>query len=151
MKLYKKLVGTSLAAAMVISLAACGGSDSASTSSSAKIGAAATSAEKTSTASASTEKASSVTPETAAPAGTGTTTGDGFMRTESDGKRQILIGTWWKQYYDSGDASIDVSPDWIANQDADGDDDAKKAEKEINRKVAQLKFDNVKKLEDTYN
>ena len=79
MKLYKKLVGTSLAAAMVISLAACGGSDSASTSSSAKIGAAATSAEKTSTASASTEKASSVTPETAAPAGTGTTTGDGFM------------------------------------------------------------------------
>ena len=151
MKLYKKLVGTSLAAAMVISLAACGGSDSASTSSSAKIGAAATSAEKTSTASASTEKASSVTPETAAPAGTGTTTGDGFMRTESDGKRQILIGTWWKQYYDSGDASIDVSPDWIANQDADGDDDAKKAEKEINRKVAQLKFDKVKKLEDTYN
>ncbi|MBQ9142892.1 MAG: hypothetical protein IJX63_14055 [Lachnospiraceae bacterium] len=66
------------------------------------------------------------------------------------GVRNIQIGTWWVQYYDSDDA-LEDAPDWQTNQDADGDDEATLKSKEFNRGIAQMKFDNVPKIEQKYN
>lgn len=63
---------------------------------------------------------------------------------------EIVIGSWWVQYYDSNNESMDVSPDWKSAQDAPGDSEDTKASKAINRQIAQLKWDNVKKIEDKY-
>ncbi len=82
----------------------------------------------------------------------GTTGGDnsGNAGTADDGVRNIQIGTWWVQYYDSDDA-LEDAPDWQTNQDADGDDAATLETKEFNRKVAQMKFDNLPVIEQKYN
>ncbi len=66
----------------------------------------------------------------------------------NDGRKlsAINIGTWWTQPYDSDDALEDAA-DWESNQDAAGDDEATLETKAFNRKVCQLKFDNVKKIE----
>lgn len=64
--------------------------------------------------------------------------------------RTINIGSWWRQYYATGDKQED-SADWLNAQFADGDDDAAIAEKTINQKVAQLKWDLVPTLEQKYN
>ena len=69
----------------------------------------------------------------------------------AQGTRKIIIGSWWRQYYDSSDESIEVSTDWALNQDAEGDDEATLAEKAINREVCQKKWDNVSFLESRYN
>ena len=62
----------------------------------------------------------------------------------------ISIGTWWVQYYDSSNESMDESSDWVNAQDKEGDDEATKASNAINRNVAQLKWDNVAKIEEKY-
>ena len=99
MRNIKKFVALGLAGAMVLSMAACGNSGSA--------------------------------------------TGDYKART-------LNIGSWWREYYASGD-SIEDSTDWSTNQDAEGDDETALSEKAIRREIAQLKFDNVATLEETYN
>ncbi len=65
------------------------------------------------------------------------------------GDGHIEIGSWWVQYYDSDDAMED-SPDWQTAQEAEGDDEATKEQKAINRNVAQLKWDNVAKIKETH-
>lgn len=61
----------------------------------------------------------------------------------------ITIGSWWVQPYDSDDHMDDAS-DWVTNQDKEGDDASKLETKAFNRKVLQAKWDNVKKIEDKY-
>lgn len=66
---------------------------------------------------------------------------------------EIVIGSWWYQYYDSknvADGDMAVSPDWVAAQEAPEDDDAEKEKKAKNRNIAQLKWDNVSKIENKY-
>ena len=65
--------------------------------------------------------------------------------------RHYTIGSWWRQYYDSTDETMDVSADWTAAQPADGDDPETAAQKEINREVCQLKWNRVSMLEEKYN
>ncbi len=131
MKNLKKFLALGLATSMALSMAACGGSTSTSTG-------------------------DSTGGSTANSGSTGSNTGDstgstgGTTGSSADGVRNVQIGTWWVQYYDSDDA-LEDSPDWQAAQEAEGDDDAKKEEKEHNRKVAQLKFDNVPVIEQKYN
>ncbi|MBQ6695301.1 MAG: hypothetical protein IJN16_01205 [Lachnospiraceae bacterium] len=66
------------------------------------------------------------------------------------GTRNIQIGTWWVQYYDSDDA-IEDAPDWQTNQDAEGDNADTLETKAFNRNIAQMKFDNVPVIEKKYN
>lgn len=122
MKLYKKIISAGLVAAMTLSLMACtsGGNAGGDTTSGGD------------------------TTGGDVPSSTPAATGNGYMRTNSDGSRQILIGTWWVQYYDSDDA-LEDSPDY---QTAIGGDDE---EHQHNKKVAEMKFDNVKTLEEKYN
>ena len=61
----------------------------------------------------------------------------------------INIGTWWVQYYDSDDKMED-SADWVNAQDKEGQDAATLETNAFNRRVAQAKWDNVKKLESKY-
>ena len=65
--------------------------------------------------------------------------------------RDLTIGSWWREYYDSTDETMDASSDWVNAQFADDDDEAAKAEKTVNQAVAQAKWDNVAKLEEKYN
>lgn len=65
--------------------------------------------------------------------------------------RDFTIGSWWRQYYDSTDENMEVSSDWENAQFTDADDEATRAEKEVNQKVALAKWDKVKTLEEKYN
>ena len=130
MKRYKKIISAGLAAAMMLSLAACGG-DTGSGS-----GAGTGSGDSGNSGTSGNSGSSS---------NSGSTAGSGFMRTNSDGSRQILIGTWWVQYYDSDD-KLEDSPDYQAATTGDMDE-----EKEHNKKVAEMKFANVANLESKYN
>lgn len=80
-----------------------------------------------------------------------TACGKGGNQAGSNEFRKFTIGSWWRQYYDSSDESMDVSADWTGAQDKEGDDEATLAEKAINRQIAQAKWDNVAKLEEKYN
>ncbi len=53
--------------------------------------------------------------------------------------RHITIGSWWSQYDESTDESMDASSDWTANQPVEGDDAETANSKAINREVSQLK------------
>lgn len=66
------------------------------------------------------------------------------------GTRNIQIGTWWVQYYDSDD-KLEDAPDWNTNQDAEGDNADTLETKAFNRNIAQMKFDNVPVIEKKYN
>ena len=66
-------------------------------------------------------------------------------------EREIVIGSWWRQYYDSTDENMEVNIDWVNAQDKDGDDEARLAENEVNRRVAQAKWDRVALLKEEYN
>ena len=123
MKNMKKFLALGLATTMALSMAACGNEGSTDTSGSG-----------TSTQTSNTGKDNG---------------GDNKQNTPA-GVRNIQIGTWWVQYYDSDDA-IEDSPDWQTNQDADGDDEATLKSKEFNRGIAQMKFDNVPVIEQKYN
>ena len=114
----KKLLALGLAAAMMLSVAACGGKDNKD--------------------------------------GNGDNNGGnngGNVGDNADlagtGDGNINIGTWWLQYYDSKQA-IEDSPDWQNAQPAEGDDEKRAREKEINLDVAERKFANVKKIEEKY-
>lgn len=69
------------------------------------------------------------------------------------GDGSIEIGSWWVQYYDSKNyagGDMFVNPDWETAQPSDSDDADTAAQKEINRNVAQMKWDNVKTIEEKY-
>ncbi len=68
----------------------------------------------------------------------------------TDAHRDITIGSWWRQYYASGDTMED-SIDWVNAQFAADDSAELQAEKEWNQGIAQHRFDNVAFLEDKYN
>ncbi len=70
---------------------------------------------------------------------------------DTGAKREITIGSWWRQYYDSTDETMDVSSDWVNAQFKDDDDEAAIAEKTINQKVALAKWNKVATLEEKYN
>ena len=132
MNKMKKFMASAIAAAVAVSMAACGSvntnnSDSSSGGSS------------SGTSTASTGDSS------------GAVASNGYARYDANGVRQIIIGSWWEQHYDSEDSSLEDSPDYSASVDQEGQDEAKLAENAINRKIAELKFANVKTLEEKYN
>lgn len=64
---------------------------------------------------------------------------------------EITIGTWWVQYYDSSQTALEDDPTYLANTTIkDGDDENAIKTKENSKKIAQLKFDNVKTIENKY-
>jgi len=117
----KKLLALGLAAAMMLSVAACGGKDNNDGNNGGNDGNNGGNAGNVG--------------DNADLAGTG------------DGN--INIGTWWLQYYDSKQA-IEDSPDWQTAQPVEGDSEEKAAERAINLDVAERKFANVKKIEEKY-
>ena len=122
---FRKVMAVVLAAALTFSMAACG--------------------DKTST--------DDPTPTTGATSGTEGTDKPSTPSTPSGTNDEIVIGSWWYQYYDSKnveDGDMNVSPDWVSAQEAPDDDEATKETKAKNRNIAQLKWDNVKKIEDKY-
>ncbi len=123
MKNLKKFLALGLATTMALSMAACGNEGSTEASGS----------------NAGTQQSN-----------TGNTGNDTPKQDTPAGVRNIQIGTWWEQYYDSDDA-IEDAPDWQTNQDAEGDDEATLQSKEFNRSIAQMKFDNVPVIEQKYN
>lgn len=58
--------------------------------------------------------------------------GEKEKEASSEGTRTISIGTWWRQYYDSSDESVEDDPSYSGLE------------------VAHLKFDNVAKIEQDY-
>jgi hypothetical protein len=136
MKAFKKIVSAGLVATMAFSLAACGGTDSGD---SGTAGTGTTSSDTGST-----------TGTTSGGDATGTTTANGFTRTDSDGNRLFYIGSWWTQHYDSADTDLTASDDYNNAIDQEGDDESTLAQNAINRQVAEAKFANVAKLEEKY-
>ena len=61
------------------------------------------------------------------------TTTQGSSTTPSGTPRHITIGSWWVQYYDSTHTSVEDDPNYAGDL------------------AAELKFENVKKIEDKYN
>ena len=123
---FRKVMAVVLAAALTFSMAACG--------------------DKSGT--------SDATPTTGAQTGTEGTDKPSVPSTPTGGKNEeVIIGSWWYQYYDSknvADGDMTVSPDWVSAQEAPEDDEATKETKAKNRNIAQLKWDNVKKIEEKY-
>ncbi len=62
----------------------------------------------------------------------------------------ITIGTWWVQYYDSGNKSLEDNSDYVKAQDKDTDTEQDKIINAISRQICELKWDNVKKIEERY-
>lgn len=121
---FRKVMAVVLAAALTFSMAACG--------------------EKTT---------GDATPTTGATSGTEGTDKPSVPSTPTGKNEEIIIGSWWYQYYDSknvADGDMNVSPDWVSAQEAPEDDEATKETKAKNRNIAQLKWDNVTKIENKY-
>lgn len=148
MSKMRKIMAASLAAAMAVSMAACG---SVNTNNASSGGAAANAGTDTASASGTDTAASTASTESGEAIPAGAATGNGYARYDADGKRQIIIGSWWEQHYDSEDTSLEDSPDYSASIDQEGQDEAKLKENAINRQIAELKFNNVKTLEEKYN
>lgn len=62
----------------------------------------------------------------------------------------ISIGSWWVQYYDSGSTSLDQADDYKNAIDQETDSEQEKAVNAISRQISQLKWDNVEKIEKEY-
>lgn len=63
----------------------------------------------------------------------------------------ISIGTWWVSHYDSNDTALEDSDDYVtAVANIESGDPEKVTEGEVNKRVAELKFENVKKIEQKY-
>lgn len=132
MKNMKKFLALGLATTMALSMAACG-DDAANTGSN-------TGNNTSNTGSSNTGNND----------GGNSNSGSNSGSASSGGTRNVQIGTWWVQYYDSDDA-LEDSADWTNNQDKEGDNEDTLATKELSRKVCQLKFDNVPVIEQKYN
>lgn len=112
MKNIKKFLALGLTGAMLLGLTACGGSDTPAASNAGNSG----SSQSSSSSSTSTDNS-----------------GSSSSAANSGETREINIGTWWVQYYDSSHSSVEDDPSFA------GDD------------PAYMKFENVKKIEDNYN
>ena len=124
---FRKVMAVLLAAALTFSMAACGDSSTGTTQ---------TQDPTTSdTTNAGTTNAGTTNP--------GTTTTGGT-------NDEIIIGTWWLQYYDSSAADLYADPSYETNLDAADDDEVKLHTKALNREIAQYKLDNVKTIEQKY-
>ena len=64
--------------------------------------------------------------------------------------RDIYIGTWWVQHYDSADTDLSDSGDWAVAQDKEGDSEETKATNAVNRAQLEARFANVKTIENRY-
>ena len=137
MKSMKKFMALGLAAAMTLSMAACGNDGSGDSQ-----GNSGTPGNQGNTGNQG-NSGNQGNAGNSAPSGDVFGTGDGH----------IGIGCWWVQYYDSthykaGD--MNVNPDWVGAQPKEDDDEETAKQKEINRNVAQAKWDNVKAIEEKY-
>lgn len=136
MKNTKKFMALGLAAAMTLSMAACGndgGNSQGSSGSSGNTG----------------NSGNSGNTGNSGNSGNAGASGDAF----GTGDGSIEIGSWWVQYYDSKNyaaGDMNISPDWVSAQPKEGDDEETAQQKEINRNVAQMKWDNVKAIEEKY-
>ncbi|MBO7352638.1 MAG: hypothetical protein J6U61_00100, partial [Lachnospiraceae bacterium] len=117
---FKKTIAILLALVMVLSLAACKSGDGKETPTNAPTG----------------EASNPATP--------------GNTDTTKARTKDIYIGTWWVQHYDSADDELEDSPDWVVNQDKEGDDEATKAANKVNRDQMEARFANVKTIENRY-
>ena len=106
MRNLKRFLALGLAAAMTLSVAACGDSSSSGSSS---------------------DKGTQAGTQANGENPTGGSQGN------TGDKREILIGSWWVQYYDSTHTSLEDDPSYTGDL------------------AAELKFENVKKIEDKYN
>ena len=123
---FRKVMAVILAAALTFSLAACGG-----------------------------DKGTTNTETPSTSGSQQTTSGDNGTTVKPNNNTggtnsEIIIGTWWKQYYDSSATGVDSDPSYAANLDAPDDNEEKLATKAFNREIAQYKFDNVKTIEQKY-
>lgn len=62
----------------------------------------------------------------------------------------ISIGSWWVQYYDSASTSLEDAEDYVNAIDQETDSEQEKAVNAISRQISQLKWDNVEKIEKEY-
>ena len=120
----KKIIAAMLTAALTLSVAACGNGGSTTTES------------------------------TQAPSNQqGTTNTDTPKPNNNTGATndEIIIGTWWVQYYDSNSENMEVATDYaLAIQEKPGATEQDKKTDEMTRKIYQLKWDNVAKIEQEY-
>ena len=63
--------------------------------------------------------------------------------------RVINIGSWWRQYYATGDAKEDFV-DYVNAQYEDTDDEVLRAEKEVNQRTAEAKWNKVAEIKEKY-
>ena len=128
MKNMKRFMALGLASMMALSMAACGNDSNGDSQNSGNGG------------------------NSGSQSNSGSSTADPF----GVGDGNIDIGSWWVQYYDSanyagGDMSVGGEmSDYTSALPADGDDEETARQKAINLNVCQLKWDNVKTIEETY-
>ena len=123
---FRKVMAVILAAALTFSMAACGEKPA---------------TDGTSTNAPTTNdggQAGTTTPGTTTPSTTGGT------------NNEIVIGTWWLQYYDSSAADVYADPAYETNLDEPTDTEEELHTNAVNRQIAQYKFDNVKAIEQKY-
>ena len=94
---FRKVMAVILAAALTFSMAACGDKTQGD-------------ATPTQGASSGGEQAGTTNPGTNTPSTGGTNT-------------EIIIGTWWKQYYDSSATELESDPSYSSNYDAPEDNE----------------------------
>lgn len=63
---------------------------------------------------------------------------------------EIIIGTWWVQYYDSSHTSVEDDPSYVTSLDEEGDSEQELKINAINREVHAKKLANVDKIEQKY-
>jgi len=120
---FRKVMAVILAAALTFSMAACGGKE--------------TTDNGTTNTPATGNETAGTTGETAKP---GNTTTGGT-------NDEIIIGTWWLQYYDSSATDLFADPSYETNLDTPENTEEELHTNAINRQIAQYKLDNVKTME----
>ncbi len=135
MKSFKKILALCLALALVLSVVACGKEEST-----------ANNADSSNESSNSSSSSSSSTDSNAGTSTDNVPANDNNSATNDE----IIIGTWWVQYYDSSHSSVEDDPSYVTSIDAEGDDEATLRQKELNRNIANLKLTNVGTIEQKY-
>ena len=135
----KRVMAVVLAAALTFSMAACGSKDAGTTPST----------DNTQQGTTNTETPSTDAPEQQGTTNTETPTVRPNNNT-SGTNDEIIIGTWWKQYYDSSATSLEADPSYTSNLDKEGQTDEQLHTNAVNRQIAQERFDNVKRIEEKY-
>ena len=117
---FRKVMAVILAAALTFSMAACG------------------------------EKPTTDGTPTTAPTTDGGQSGTTTPSTAGGTNNEIVIGTWWLQYYDSSAADLYADPAYETNLDTPENTEEELQINAVNRQIAQYKFDNVKAIEQKY-